>query len=160
MMTRILSIAFFMLVLAIPVNAADFRPFGSKSRPLIENELAGKPFILALWSVDCPYCMEDLQALGQLVKQHPELALVTVCTDARETSESAARLLDSLDLPQHGRWQFAERDDERLRYNIDKNWYGELPRTYFYNARHEVKALSGKPDPLVLDAWGAALKPR
>lgn len=133
--------------------ATEFQPFTSQSRAAIEEAHRGKPMILTFWSVDCAYCEDDLKLLGDMVKQHPEIALVTVCTDDPATAANARKVLGKIDLPAHKQWQFAESDIERLRYNIDKKWYGELPRTYFYNAQHQVKAVSGKPEQAWLDAW-------
>lgn len=142
-----------MLLMNSVLMAAEFLPFTSTSRAAIEAAHRGKPMILTFWSVDCAYCEDDLKLLGDIVKEQPEIALVTVCTDDPATAANAKKVLGKIDLPAHQQWQFAESDVERLRYNIDKKWYGELPRTYFYNAQHQVKSVSGKPDKAWLDAW-------
>ncbi|CAG0973245.1 hypothetical protein MTYP_01349 [Methylophilaceae bacterium] len=154
-MKRIIHVivAFLMLSVVSPAFAVDFLPFRSDSRAAIEQSHAGKAMILALWSVDCAYCADDLKLLGDVVRRHPDVALVTVCTDSRETAENAGKVLNGVGLPLHARWLFAEKDTERLRYNIDKKWYGELPRTYFYDAQHQVKAVSGRPDAAWLEQW-------
>lgn len=142
-----------LLLISSAALAVDFLPFKSDSRAAIEQAYAGKPLILAFWSVDCAYCEDDLKLLGDIVKQHPDIALVTVCTDQQNMAAGARKVLSKIDLPAHQQWQFAESDAERLRYNIDKKWYGELPRTYFYDGQHKVKAVSGKPDPKWLEGW-------
>lgn len=142
-----------LLLLTSASYAAGFLPFDSTSRQTIEQVYSGKPLILAFWSVDCAYCADDLKLLGNVVRQHPEIALVTVCTDSAEMTPRAQKMLDDVKLPAHRTWQFSEPDVERLRYNIDKRWYGELPRTYFYDAGHQVKAVSGSPDAQWLAAW-------
>lgn len=142
-----------LLVLSYCAHAGEFKSFDLGSRTAIERAHAGKPFILAFWSIDCPYCMEDLKALGDLVRQRPEIALVTVCTDGREGAAEAARVLGKVGLPPHERWQFAAADEDRLRYDVDKSWYGELPRSYFYDASHRVQALSGRPEAGWLARW-------
>ena len=148
-----------LLLIAGCAQAADFRPFDAGSRAAIEQAHAGKPFILALWSLDCTYCQDDLNALGVVVRQHPDIALVTVCTDGRETAAEAAKVLDQAGLPRHERWQFSAIDEDRLRYSIDRLWYGELPRSYFYNAAHHVQVLSGRVEPRWLDVWAGANTP-
>lgn len=136
--------------------AADFQPWRGDSRGAIEQQYARKPFILALWSLDCAYCADDLRMLGAWVRQHPQVTLVTVNTDIGQAAE-AARFMDDLALPAHARWQFAGNDADRLRYQLDPGWYGELPRTYFYDTRHQVQALSGRPAKDWLDNWGRSL---
>ncbi len=153
MKRQTLLLGLVMLLATSLASAAEFLPFNSESRAAIEQAHLGKPLILTFWSVDCAYCEDDLKLLGDIVKQHPEITLVTVCTDDPATAANAKKVLGKIDLPAHKQWQFAESDVERLRYNIDKKWYGELPRTYFYNAQHQVKAVSGKPEKAWLDAW-------
>jgi thiol-disulfide isomerase/thioredoxin len=152
-----------MLILLVTsvTMAAEFLPFTSKSRAAIEEVHRGKPFILIFWSVDCAYCEDDLKLLGDVVKQYPDIGLVTVCTDDLENAANAKKVLSKMDLPAYQSWQFAESDAARLRYHIDRKWYGELPRTYFYNAQHHVKAVSGKPEQAWLEAWlkGLSTKP-
>lgn len=138
------------------VMAADFQPWQGESRRALEQQYARKPFILALWSLDCAYCAEDLRTLGAWVRQHPHVTLVTVNTDIGQATEAAA-FMDGLALPAHARWQFAGNDADRLCYQLDPAWYGELPRTYFYDARHSVQAVSGRPAKDWLDNWGRSL---
>ncbi|HZV98273.1 MAG TPA: hypothetical protein VFF74_04715, partial [Methylophilaceae bacterium] len=77
----------------------------------------------------------------------------TVSVDRRDASAEASRFLDQLQLPSHERWQFAAADHDRLRYSVDRQWYGELPRSYFYDATHKVQALSGRPKAEWLERW-------
>jgi len=44
--------------------AAEPRPFDTGSMAAIRAAQAGKPFVLALWSVHCPPCREDLTLLA------------------------------------------------------------------------------------------------
>jgi hypothetical protein len=49
-------------------------------------------------------------------------------------------------------WVFADDFVERLRFEIDPKWHGELPRTYLYVATG-FHAFSGKLDPRELERW-------
>ena len=71
----------------------------------------------------------------------------------KESAKKAERILSQANLPQHEQYQYAEVDEDRLRYSIDPNWYGELPRTYFYDATHQITPLSGKISKAFLDKW-------
>lgn len=146
-------VLFLCVVLSINVHAESFKAFNSNSRSQIEQSNQGKAFVLAFWSVDCPYCIEEMQSLGYVLRKHPQVKLITVCTDATGQAIDISKTLDQAHLPAHERWQFAETDEDRLRYNIDKNWGGELPRTYFYDARHQVQAISGRPPIAWLTDW-------
>lgn len=113
----------------------------------------GKPFIISLWSLDCTYCLDDMVLFGKLSKKYHNLDLVLISTDTPEQMKEIARTLQKYPLKQAESWVFADSFVERLRYEVDTQWYGELPRTYFYDAQGNVLALSGKLDYGQIERW-------
>ena len=145
---------FLMLLISQQVYAESLKPFVGASKIEIEKAYVGQPMVLAFWSLDCPYCMDELNVVADLVKKHPKIKLVLVNTDGLTASQEVVKALNKMRLPQvYEAWQFAEADEDRLRYSVDKNWYGELPRTYYYENSHQVKAISGSPDLIWLKNW-------
>jgi thiol-disulfide isomerase/thioredoxin len=143
-----------LLLLSLPAIAGDLRPFDRGSRAAIEQAHAGKPFVLAFWSVDCAYCPEEMRHLGALVRQRPDIKLVLVSTDGTEMNPAAAaKLAEYLPDGQGERWIFAGDDPDRLYFAIDRKWHGELPRTYFYDGAGGVRAMSGQVDAAWLANW-------
>ena len=144
------------LILSQQACAEALKPFMSSSRVEIEKAHQGQPMIMAFWSLDCRYCLDELSTLADFVKQHPKIKLVLVSADGLSTTQEVAKALKQIKLPaRYEAWQFSEPDEERLRYSIDKAWYGELPRTYFYDNSHQVKAISGSPDVIWLRSWAS-----
>lgn len=143
-----------LLLFALPVLASDMRPFLSGSRAAIERAQAGKPYILAFWSVDCAYCAEELQQLDTLTRSRPEISLMLVSIDGLEMQPQATAFLKKV-LPETRaqRWIFAEEDTEHLQFSVDRRWHGELPRSYFHDAAGQVRATSGRLDPQWLAQW-------
>jgi thiol-disulfide isomerase/thioredoxin len=133
--------------------AYDFMPFDMNTREVIEKRYIDQPLIISFWSIDCPYCIGDLKKLGKALSKNTNVKLITVCVDGKESAKKAERILSQANLPKHEQYQYAEVDEDRLRYNIDPAWYGELPRTYFYDAAHQVTPLSGKISNSFLDKW-------
>ena len=133
--------------------AYDFMPFDMNTRQVIEKRYIDQPLIISFWSIDCPYCIDDLRKLGKALSKNTNVKLITVCVDGKESAKKAERILSQANLPKHEQYQYAEVDEDRLRYNIDPAWYGELPRTYFYDAAHQVTPLSGKISNSFLDKW-------
>jgi thiol-disulfide isomerase/thioredoxin len=133
--------------------AYDFMPFDMNTRQVIEKRYIDQPLIISFWSIDCPYCIDDLKKLGRSLSKNTNVKLITVCVDGKESAKKAERILSQANLPKHEQYQYAEVDEDRLRYNIDPAWYGELPRTYFYDAAHQVTPLSGKISNSFLDKW-------
>jgi glutaredoxin len=148
-----LKIFLFFLFFATLSFASEFMPFDMSTRKAIEQRYSGQSLIISFWSIDCPYCIDDLKKLGKALTKNTKVKLVTVCVDGKESAKKAEKILSQANLPQHEQYQYAEVDEDRLRYSIDPNWYGELPRTYFYDAKHQITPLSGKISNSFLNTW-------
>ena len=133
-----------MLLLCLPgLAVAELRPFSEESLKEITDARNGRPFLLVLWSIDCPPCLKELKHIGQLYSQFAPGSLVLVSTDSADYADEAQQVLAHNELTDAESWLFAGNFPERLRYRIDPNWYGELPRAYFYDAKHERVGRSG-----------------
>lgn len=145
------------LLLACTAFAAmaggELKTFEADSLAEITRERAEQPFILMLWSLDCPSCMKELAALSVSIKQHPDLKLVMISTDDQSMADDVAALLTKFGLGSVELWIFGGADAQRLRHAIDPTWYGELPRSYFYDAAHQRRSHVGVLKAEDLDAW-------
>lgn len=141
------------LACAPSLAAQQIKPFKQGSMKQIVAARQGKPFILGLWSLTCAHCREELAMLGELMKKHPGLNVVLVSTDTPEESAAVAATLAQHGLDKAGAWVFADDFAERLRFEVDKKWRGELPRIYFYDAAGNRDAKSGKLDPAQVESW-------
>lgn len=129
------------------------RPFVSGSLAKIAAERQGKPFIVALWSVGCTHCPAELKALGEFRKKQPRLDVVLVSADSPEDAPQAMQLATGFGLKKSEQWIFADDMPERLRFEIDPRWHGELPRTLLYDSAHRITAVSGVIAHSQLDDW-------
>ena len=131
-------------LLAAGARPDYLRPFSQTSLAAIKAEYAGQSFMLSLWSTDCPPCREELVLFGELRKINPDLPLVLVSTDAPAQHARVASILAAAGLAAHSQsWIFTDGMVERLRYSIDPQWYGELPRSYYFAAGQQVAVHSG-----------------
>ena len=119
------------------------KPFVSGSYQQILDASAKQPLMLAIWSVDCPSCLKDMDILGKLHDKHPNLKIVMLATDDAESLPEIKHIIESHKLAGLENWAFATDNPEKLRYEIDPAWYGELPRTYFFDAGHQRSGKSG-----------------
>lgn len=129
------------------------RPFVSGSLAKIVAERQGKPFVLALWSINCTHCPEELKVLGKLKAANPKFEVVLVAADAAEDAPHAAEMARAYGLASAPQWIFSDDVPERLRFEIDRTWHGELPRTYFYDRQHVVESVSGLVPKQRLEQW-------
>ena len=120
------------------VLADNIRAFTLDSLLEIKSEFEDKEFLLGLWSVDCPPCLVELDMMGKILELNPDLPFVLISTDPIETREDAVEFLSDFNLEDRESWMFADGFVERLRYSIDPNWYGELPRSYFYDRERSL----------------------
>ena len=134
-------------------SAGVIQPFVMGSYSDILHTRQNRPFLLVFWSLDCPPCHKELAMLGHIKLQQPELDIVLVATDEEAHTEELARMLHRYQLQHAEAWVFAPDQSEQLRYEIDRNWYGELPRSYLFNARHQRIAVSGTLSAKSLQAW-------
>ncbi|MCD6706942.1 MAG: TlpA family protein disulfide reductase [Thiobacillus sp.] len=137
-----------------PAGAVEPAPFTTDGLARIKAKYAGRPFILSLWSVnECSYCIAELTLFGKLAKAHKDLPLVLVATDSREFSPAIEETLRQYGLGRIDSWVFDDAVPERLRAAIDPSWYGEVPRTYLYDARHQREPIVGMLGEQRLRAW-------
>lgn len=154
MIRRLLLAMLAALVLAAPAGAGEPAAFTTDSLAKIKAKYAGRPFILNLWSVnECSYCIAELTLLGKLAKTQKRLPLVLVATDTPDYAAAMQKTLGPLGLGGVDSWVFDDPIPERLRHAIDPSWYGELPRTYLYDAQHQRETVVGVLSEQRLRAW-------
>jgi hypothetical protein len=135
------------------VVAADLRPFVAGSADQIRQAHAGQAYVLALWSVNCTHCTTELALLGELRRRHPGLPLVLVATDTPEDHAALAATLRRYGLAPAETWVFADPFTERLRFEIDRRWLGELPRSYLVSRDGTAQTVSGRLERARLERW-------
>lgn len=128
-------------------------PFVDGSYESIRKAHRGQPFALIFWSVECGPCVKELSVLAHALQQHPAMQLVLISTDEAVCRAKVDAMLAQEGLGGVESWMFGDGDSSRLRSQVDPRWYGELPRSYFYDAHHRRTALSGPITPEYLEAW-------
>lgn len=133
--------------------AQEIKPFVRGSYREIVAARRGKPFIVNFWSLSCSYCKVELVMLKKLARKYPALDLVLVSTDTPEEEKEISATLAEYSLGKAEAWLFADSFADRLRFEVDRTWQGELPRTYFFGAQGEVNGISGKLEQKALEQW-------
>lgn len=133
--------------------AESIRPFTLGSLAQVLGAREGKPFVLVLWSLDCQYCPTELKMLSELKRSHPKLDVVLIATDTVNDMPQLNSRTESYGMGKVEQWVFAEDMPERLRFEIDRRWYGEVPRTYFYDQKHQREAKTGLISKKFVEDW-------
>lgn len=127
-------------------------PFGHGDFARLSQAAAGQPTIVHLWGVSCAPCLVELPRWAAFLRQVPSLPVVFVQFDPLPLSRVSAALRRARLLAgeQRSVTGFA---DERLRYEIDPAWQGELPFTLLLGADASRLTFSGSADFGQLAAW-------
>ncbi|CAN0512690.1 unnamed protein product, partial [Scytosiphon promiscuus] len=142
-----------LLALAPNLYADNIRAFTSESFAEIKAEYAGQELLLGLWSVDCPPCMVEMEFMARVLELNHDIPYVLVSTDSIEQRDYSMEFLEDVGLENQETWMFADSFVERLRFSIDPNWYGELPRSYFFDTEHQMQSHSGIVNEELLLEW-------
>jgi len=135
-------------VAGIPPKAFSFGSF--------EELLAarnGEPFLLVLWATDCAPCRQEFALLEKVRAANNGLPMALIATDNIQESALIVEMLEMFELNDVESWVFAEQNAQKLRYEIDPGWYGELPRSYFYTADHSRRGISGRLEKAAIQEW-------
>lgn len=126
---------------AFAVQQPSYFKLDSYKQILQENKQ--RPFLMVLWSLDCAPCIKELKILGEFHKQYPQHKIIMISTDDKNQSNEIAQLITQYGLQTVDQWVF-DGSFQHLRYSIDPTWYGELPRSYFFEQDQSRLAASGQ----------------
>ena len=133
----------FVLKQAVAVESDQQNLFKSGSYQHILDKHNGQPFILVIWSKTCPSCLKDMEIIKEVHEGMPRFNFVMLSTDDQSDTGEVNKIIEQQGLTDLESWIFSEGNSQKLRYEIDPGWYGELPRTYFFNSTHEREGISG-----------------
>jgi len=135
------------LMAVAPAFAAPPLPIAATDVAALVAAPAKGSKVLALWSLDCAYCEENLAALRAYQRDHHDVELVYVATDPMTQGEALEARLKRAKLEDVPSRAYTETTPDRLNFMIDPSWGGETPRTLVIHADGTRKALSGALTP-------------
>jgi|SRR6185312_4940214 thiol-disulfide isomerase/thioredoxin len=135
-------------------HASDPLPFERGSWAKLRAAHAGQPTIVHFWGLTCGPCLVELPKWGKLLAERKDMRLVLLAADPLpQPPDELIATLDRDGLGSAESWAFTDRFYERLRYEIDPAWAGELPRTEMIAADGKVTVLPGVADLSKVRAW-------
>ncbi len=152
-----IGLACVLLSLAFYANTAAYaqsQTFTSDTFSTLKQQYNGKQWVLILWSVDCPPCFKELALVSKLRAQHKDLAIAIVNADDNdELASERQAILKRFNLDDLDSFHFSDGNAASTRYFIDPQWYGELPRSYFIDAKGKHRGKSGLVSQALLEKW-------
>ena len=158
-MKRLLLAAIFLFASLATVPAAEtpseLKPFVRGSWQQVLHSHAGRPTLVHFWGVTCGPCKVELPQLGAFMKDHPDIDMVTISADFVPNLPEATRaMLERSGLLLAENWIFDGFAD-RLRFEIDPTWQGDIPRTLLITREGEMTTIEGSAEIADLEQWSA-----
>jgi len=127
----------------VSAEEMSIKSFQKGSLQQILTSYTDQPLLLILWSITCSSCLAEMELIYQIHQQKPTLNIVMLSVDGPEFHQEMMQIINQEKLTTVEHWGFAEDNSPVLRYAIDNRWYGELPRTYFFDSKHNKTGISG-----------------
>src|SRR6266850_5067804 len=144
----------FLLSAPASESPPQLKPFGRGSLQDVLHSHAGHPTIVHFWGVTCGPCKVELPLLGKFMKDNAEVDVVMISADLVPNLPGAARtMLEKAGLGTAENWIFGDGFVERLRYEIDPSWQGEIPRTLLIARDGTVTTIEGSAEIPDLEKW-------
>ncbi|WP_315775053.1 MULTISPECIES: TlpA disulfide reductase family protein [unclassified Bradyrhizobium] len=134
----------------------SLKPFERGTWREVLRAHAGRPTLIHFWGVTCGPCKIELPQLGKFMFDHPEIDVVTVSADLVPNLNAATQaMLDKAGLSTAENFIFADGYVERLRFEIDPSWQGDIPRTMLVTREGVVSTIEGSAELSDLDKWSS-----
>jgi thiol-disulfide isomerase/thioredoxin len=134
--------------------AGEMQPFVRGSWQHIRAAHAGRPFVVHFWGVTCGPCRVEMPSWGKLLAERPNLDLVLINADlVPDEPKAAFAMLAKAGLANAENWIFDDGFAERLRYEIDPRWSGEIPLTYLIGRDGARTTIEGVADLAKIRQW-------
>jgi thiol-disulfide isomerase/thioredoxin len=156
-MRKWLLIALLIVLLPPPTTAGpapELRAFVRGSWAEIRRSHTGQPTVVHMWGLTCAPCRVEMPHWGKLLEERPDLNLVMINADLVANEPTAvSALLARTGLAGAENWIFGDSFVERLRYEIDPQWQGEIPLTFLISPDGATTTIEGVADLGDIRTW-------
>lgn len=136
------------------LGAPGLKPFERGTWQGVLKGHAGRPTLVHFWGVTCGPCKVELPLLGRFAKDHPEIDVVTISADLVPNLPPATQsMLDKAGLSSTENFIFNDGFVERLRFEIDPAWQGDIPRTMLISPNGTITTIEGSAELTDLENW-------
>jgi thiol-disulfide isomerase/thioredoxin len=149
-------------LVATVVGAAtegELRPFKRGSWQEIRRAHAGQPVVVHFWGLTCGPCRVEMPKWGRLMQERPDLKLIAIDADLIPNEAGlVSETLAKTGLAGAENWMFVDDFVERLRFEINPRWRGEIPMTLMIAGDGKITTIEGMADPAQVRDWLDAQK--
>lgn len=132
---------------------AEHKTLSVNSLELFSKNYQNNHWLLILWSIECPPCFKELETLSDIAKTHKNLPIVLVNTDDSDYTKERNQIIQDYGLENLEHYYIPANSVEKIKFKIDPDWFGELPRSYFINAKGRWQGHSGVINKQQILSW-------
>lgn len=132
-----------------------FKPYARGSFAELRKQHEGRRLIVHFWSAACPPCLAELSDWAKIAGELKSVDIVFVNADLDDERAPAQRRLDKAGLSSLVHYGFADDFVERLYFEVDNSWRGELPFTALIGSDGKPVTIAGPIDRSFVVDWAA-----
>ena len=147
-------VALALALVALPALADPPQPFVRGSWAALRAQHKNRPTVIHLWGLTCGPCLVELPKWGRFLHEQPGADVVMIAADPIvEDPAQIAAMLAKAGLADVESWSFADPFTDRLQYEIDRQWHGELPVTVLVGRDGTARTQIGAADFSEIRRW-------
>jgi thiol-disulfide isomerase/thioredoxin len=148
--------AFFMGAAA---QALEFKPYARGSFTELRKAHAGRPLLVHFWSATCAPCIAELSDWARIAHEGKGVDILFVNVDGEHDRVKAGARLEKAGLAGAVHYGFADDFLDRLFFEVDPTWRGELPFTAMVDSSGKLVTLTGPVDDHLIAEWLSKASP-
>ena len=156
---RFAALAALFVAMAGPASALDFRPYARGSFAELRQTHEGRPLLVHFWSMTCAPCLAELSDWARLGAEKTAIDMVFVNVDGERDRAKAAAQLEKAGLAGAAHYGLADDLLERLFFEVDPIWRGELPFTAMIDAKGRLTTMAGLLNEPAMAGWLSQASP-
>jgi thiol-disulfide isomerase/thioredoxin len=156
---RFAALGVLVSILATPAQALDFKPYARGTFSDLRKVHAGRPLVVHFWSVTCAPCLAELSDWARLAIEKKGIDIVFVNVDGERDQVKAGARLEKAGLAGVHHYGLADDFLDRLFFEVDPTWRGELPFTALVDAKGGLVTVTGPVDDPLIGEWLSKASP-
>jgi thiol-disulfide isomerase/thioredoxin len=140
-------------------QALEFKPYTRGSFEELRKAHAGWPMVVHYWSATCAPCLAELSDWARIAQEKKGIDILFVNADGEHDRIKAGARLEKAGLAGASQYGFADDFLDRLFFEVDPAWRGELPFTAMMDAGGKLAAVAGPVDEPAIVEWLSKASP-
>lgn len=152
--------AFASLAIGSAFAAEPSKPFVAGSWVKLRAAYPNSALVVHFWGLTCAPCRTEMPQWGALHARKPGIPIVFVHAERPPAKlEAVHEFIRKSGLADAETWHFADSFTDRLRFEISREWHGEMPLTMLIDRQGRITLHTGSADFGEIQEWIAAQRP-